>query len=109
MNRIRDLRSAAGMSQKQLGDRIGCHSATVSKFELEQRQLDPATICALCDIFGCTADFLLGRSLSPLPAVNDAQARLLAAYDAADPTVRESIDHLLKLDVPKSKKSEEAS
>lgn len=104
MNRIRDLRNAAGMSQKQLGDRIGCHSATVSKFELEQRQLDPATICALCDIFGCTADYLLGRSLSPLPAVNDAQARLLAAYDAADPTVRESIDHLLKLDVPESKK-----
>ena len=109
MNRIRDLRSAAGMSQKQLGDRIGCHSATVSKFELEQRQLDPATICALCDIFGCTADFLLGRSLSPLPAVNDAQARLLAAYDAASVRDRALVDQILQLDVVETKTEANAS
>ena len=109
MNRIKELRTAAGWTQTQLGKRIGAAKSTVSEYESEKHQLDPVLICALCDLFGCTADYLLGRSLSPLPAVNDAQARLLAAYDAADPTVRESIDHLLKLDVPESKKSEEAS
>lgn len=104
MNRLRDLRIAAGWTQTQLGKKIGIAKTTVSGYETEDRQLTPALINAFCDIFGCTADYLLGRTLSPLPTVNDDQARLLAAYDAADPTVRESIDHLLKLDVPESKK-----
>lgn len=109
MNRIRELREGRRWTQAQLGKKIGAARNTISGYETGDRQLTPALICALCDLFGCTVDYLLGRSLSPLPAVNDAQARLLAAYDAADPTVRESIDHLLKLDVPKSKKSKEAS
>ena len=109
MNRIRDLRESKKWTQDQLGKKIGAARNTVSGYENEDRQLTPALIHALCDLFNCSADYLLGRSSSPLPMVSDAQARLLAAYDAADPTVRESIDHLLKLDVPESKKSEEAS
>ena len=50
MNRIKELREAFGMSQAKLGERIGCVGQTVSKFEKETRQLDPPTICALCDI-----------------------------------------------------------
>ena len=104
MNRIRSLRTAAGMSQDQLGKKLGCHATTVSKLELESRQLDPPTIFALCDIFGCTADYLLGRSDAQLPAVTSKQARLLDAYDSASERDQELVDHILGLDVPEKKK-----
>ena len=87
------------MTQAELGAAIGCVGQTVSKFEKESRQLDPMTICALCDLFGCTADYLLCRSETPMPEISDADARVLAAYHAADPRDRSYIDHLLRLDL----------
>ena len=99
MNRIKDLRIASGMSQASLGVALGCHGTTVSKLELEQRQLDPITIHKLCDLFGCTSDYLIGRSNSPDPTVTEADARLLSAYKDADPRDREFVDHLLRLDL----------
>lgn len=104
MNRIRDLRTAAGWTQAQLGEKLNVGNTAISQYESETRQLDPATIHALCDLFSCTADYLLGRSQSPQPVLTDRQLRLLAAYDGADPRDRDFIDHLLRLDVPEEKK-----
>lgn len=105
MNRIRDLRTAAGWTQAQLGKRIGAAKSTVSGYESEERQLTPPLINSLCDLFNCTADYLLGRSLSPQPVLTDQQVRLLEAYDAADPRDREFIDHLLRLGAAEKKKA----
>ena len=104
MNRIRELRLAANMQQADLAQHLSVSKVTVSRYELEQRQLDPTTICTLCDLFGCTADYLLGRSKAPQIVLTDRQLRLLAAYDGADPRDRDFIDHLLRLDVPEEKK-----
>ncbi len=104
MNRIRDLRTAAGWTQADLGRALGCVGQTVSKLENEARQLDPAMINCLCDLFGCTADYLLGRSQVLQPALTDQQLRLLQAYEAADARDREYIDHLLRLDEPAEEK-----
>lgn len=109
MNRIRDLRTAARMSQAKLGDRLGCVGQTVSKFENETRQLDPPTICALCDIFGCTADYLIGRSGTPYPTMPDEAGRIWDAYKAATKRDRDLVDHILGLDVPERKKDAAAS
>ena len=109
MNRIRELREAAGMYQDELGALLNVGKGAISRYELEKRQLDPPTICALCDFFGCTADYLLGRSDSRFPTMTGKQARLLDAYDAADERDQAYIDHLLRLDVPESKKDASAS
>ncbi len=108
MNRIRILRTAAGMSQDQLGKKLGCHATTVSKLELESRQLDPPTIFALCDIFGCTADYLLGRSDAQLPAVTSEQAAVLRAYDRLPLEIRKAVDSLLAPYMVPEKKKETA-
>ena len=100
MNRIRELRLSRSMSQSQLGTAIGTVRSAISMYELEQRQLDPATIHALCDLFGCTADYLLGRSSSPDPVVTEEDVRLIEAYRDADPRDRAFVDHLLRLDLP---------
>lgn len=96
MNRIRELRNARGLSQAKLGAALGCTSATVSKYELEQRDLDPKTINALCGIFDVTSDYLLCRSATPAPVVSDEDAALLAAYHAADQNIQNAIDALLQ-------------
>ena len=104
MNRIRDLRTATGWTQAQLGEKLNVGNTAISQYESEARQLDPATIHALCDLFSCTADYLLGRSQSPQPVLTDRQLRLLDAYEVADERDRDYIDHLLKLDEPAEKK-----
>ena len=104
MNRIRDLRTANGWTQSQLGKKIGAAKSTVSGYESGDHQLTPALINSLCDLFGCTADYLLGRSQVLQPAITDQQLRLLQAYEAAETRDREYIDHLLRLDEPAEEK-----
>ena len=96
MNRIRELREAAGMTQKQVGVILNVGHSAVSQYETETRQLDPATICALCDLFGCTADYLLGRSLSPAPVMSSQDALVLEAYHALPPELRRAVDAILE-------------
>lgn len=109
MNRIRELREAAGMYQDELGARLNVGKGAISRYELEKRQLDPPTICALCDIFGCTADYLLGRSDTSVPSVTPEQARLLKAYKDASDRDKGLVDHILGLDIPENKKDISAS
>jgi len=96
MNRIRELREAAGMTQKQVGVILNVGHSAVSQYETETRQLDPATICALCDLFGCTADYLLGRSLSPAPVMSSQDALVLEAYHALPLELRRAVDGILE-------------
>ena len=95
MNRIRELRNLRGWTQAQLAKKIDVARSTVTMYENEDRQLDPALICALCDLFGCTADYLLGRTESPLPVISDEDARILAAYHAASVRDRALVDQIL--------------
>ena len=96
MNRIRDLRMQHDWKQSDLGAKIGASRSSVSKYETEDRQLDPATICALCDLFGCTADYLLCRSGSPDPVIGREDAAVLEAYHAAPLEIRRAVDGLLE-------------
>ena len=96
MNRIKELRTEKKMSQAKLGAILGCASATISKYELEQRDLDPKTINALCDLFDCSSDYLICRSSTPKPVLSDQEAALLAAYHAADQNIQNAIDALLQ-------------
>ena len=96
MNRIRELREVNGWTQAQLGKRIGVAKTTITGYEREDRQPTPATICALCDLFGVTADYLLGRSASPLPVISPEDASVLAAYHALPLELRRAVDAILE-------------
>lgn len=96
MNRIRELRELRGWKQEELGQKLNVGKGAISRYEGEKRQLDPATICALCDLFGCTADYLLGRSGSPLPVINPEDAAVLDAYHALPLALRRAVDGILE-------------
>lgn len=95
MNRIRELRELQGWKQEDLGQRLSVGKGAISRYESEKRQLDPATICVLCDLFGCTADYLLGRSPSPLPVITQEDSAVLEAYHALPLELRRAVDGIL--------------
>ena len=96
MNRIRELRQARGWRQQDLADRMHLKKNTISRYETGSLGLDASTICTLCDLFDVSADYLLGRSSTPKPAITDADAEILAAYRAAPDHVRTAIGTLLE-------------
>ena len=57
---LRSLRAARGLTQKELGERVGLSKAVISKYEnaLGYPTLD--TVVALAEFFGVTTDYLLG-------------------------------------------------
>lgn len=100
MNRIRELRKSHGWLQSELAEKLNTAQQTVGRYETEQRQLDPETIHKLCDIFGCTADYLLGRSEQPAPDLSEEESRLVSAFREADDDARALVLLALKKWMP---------
>jgi len=73
MNRIEALRTALGISQKQLADTLGVRQTAVSKWEKDRTAPDFHTIMCLCTIFDVSAEFLMGYNSQSLTA-NEYQA-----------------------------------
>ena len=96
MNRIKELRTAHDMKQEDLAERLSVRRQTVSRYEIGQNDLDTETIRRLCEIFGVTADYLLGFSSVPTPVISEEDAELLAAYHAADTKDRKLVDEILE-------------
>lgn len=97
MNRIKELRIKNGWLQSELAARLNTGKNTVSRYETEQRQLDPETILKLCEIFDVTADYLLGRSAVRSFALSADEAELLAGYRALSDSGKEYMRHTLAL------------
>ena len=61
MNRIKELRLQNGWRQEDLAQKLSTKRQTVARYETGERCPDIETILRLCDIFECSADYLLGR------------------------------------------------
>lgn len=95
MNRIREQREKKGWRQEDLAAVMNTGRQTIGHYETGARGIDAETICRLCEIFGCTADYLLCRSDNPRPLISDEDVAVLRAYHAASLRDRELIDHIL--------------
>lgn len=96
MSRIRDLRIQFGWKQDDLALRLQTSRQAIGNYENGLRKPDPETLCKLCDIFGCTADYLLGRSDVPRFELSDAEWQLIASYRRASLRDRGLIDSILE-------------
>lgn len=97
MNRIKEMRQAEGWTQEDLAARLSVSYQAVGHYEREFRSPDIETIHKLCQIFGCTADYLLGRSEVRSFELSPEEAELLRGYRALSPEGREFIRHTLAL------------
>ena len=69
---------------------------TIARYETGKLGLDVATILRLCEIFGCTADYLLGRSRLQEPGLSDEEESMLLAWRRADDRTRELVSLALQ-------------
>ena len=99
MNRLRELRVAMGWTQEDLAARMSTAKSVISRYETEKLGLDPVLINRFCDLFDCSADYLLCRSTVRKSTFTDEEARLLEAFRAADPDLQDLIRRSLKVDM----------
>lgn len=59
--RIKELRKKHKMSRKELGERLGVSVSAIGMYEQGNREPDAAKLEMLCEIFGVTLDYLIGR------------------------------------------------
>lgn len=91
MNRIKELRKAKGWRQIDLAKLLNASQQAVGHYEIGDRDIDSETVCRLCDIFGCTADYLLCRSQLATPQLSEEEEALLQAFRRADEDRREIV------------------
>ena len=58
--RLKALRIEHGLTQKQLGERIGLRGSIISFYEVGDRIPSPEIIIKLATVFHVTSDYLLG-------------------------------------------------
>lgn len=69
--RVEALRTAKGMSQRELSEAIGFSHATISRIEAGDRKISTPQARALADFFGVTIGYLLGVDESAEPIVEE--------------------------------------
>ena len=59
--RIKQLREAAGMTQRELGERIGVSGPAVAMWETGENRPTLTNLEKLADVLGVSVDAILGR------------------------------------------------
>ena len=59
--KLKELRTEKGLSQRKLGEILGVCNQAVSFWETGSREPDLDTIIKIADFFDVSVDFLLGR------------------------------------------------
>ena len=95
MTRLRELIEEKGVTQKDVAEDLGYQRVTFGHYVRGDREIDHEGICKVCDYFGCTADYLLGRSSARLPAVSEEEDDLIRTYNALPLEIRRAVDGLM--------------
>lgn len=61
-NRLERLRTAKGWSKSELAEHLGVHPRTVDRWEKGSYQIPDPVKGRLCDLFGVSLDYLMGRT-----------------------------------------------
>ena len=70
-NKLRTLRTQAGMSQTELAKKLNITKSVVSYYELQERTPSPDVLVQLADIFHVSTDYLLGLNHKKMIDVSD--------------------------------------
>ena len=81
--KLKELRTKAGMSQEKLAEKVGVSRQAITKWETDKGAPDMDNLMALSDLFGVSVDELLGRE-ARRPSEGYLDERV-TEYDVADP------------------------
>lgn len=109
MNRIKQARMAAGMSQKYVAMELGVAGPSVSNWESGKTKPTQENIKALASLFGVSVDYLLGRDDTPSPPAPKIDPHTYYA-EKFGPETQRIVDELLaKLQAMPEDKREDAA
>lgn len=100
--KMREMRSVAGMTQKQLADRLSVDLKTIGNWERGKSSISLEDACRVCDVLGCTPNDLCGwydehPNDRPSSSVTRDEAALIDNYRASPPEVRSTITQVARL------------
>ncbi|MBQ8411983.1 MAG: helix-turn-helix transcriptional regulator [Ruminiclostridium sp.] len=93
---LKELRQQAGLTQKQLGERLWISKATVSYYEQSLRYPSPEILVKIANVFHVSTDYLLGR---------ESKAQTLDVTDLTDEDIallNSMIEHLRRKNINKN-------
>ncbi len=65
-NNLRGARKYAGLSQTEVFEATGIRKNRLSELENGHTTMDIYTLIILCDLYGCSVDYVVGRSCEPI-------------------------------------------
>lgn len=65
--RIKELRKESKLTQEQMADYLEVDQSLITKLENGTRNLNVTLLDKLCNLFGCTEDYLLGECEEYIP------------------------------------------
>ena len=106
--KITGLRKAAGLTQEQLGEKLGISGQAVSKWERGEAMPDILILPDLCDVLGTTLDSLLGgkRADNPESPQIIGDFCKFAMKNGRAETVRQAISRMMNQDVVAARNDE---
>ena len=63
--RIKQLRNEFKLTQREFAGKFNISAGTIAMWETGKREPDFKTLCKIADYFGCSTDYLLGRTDDP--------------------------------------------
>lgn len=96
---LRDYRRANGLTQKELGDRIGVTSQAVNKWENGSRLPRMNDVLRICEVLGCTPDDLVKEDGETL---NAKEASLVSMFRKVPEDVQDIVMTILKSRIEES-------
>jgi transcriptional regulator with XRE-family HTH domain len=95
---IRYYRKRAGMYQSDLGKALGISAQAVSKWELGKSEPDQKCIEQMCQMFGVSANQLMGIQTNPEPSdhISDPEKQMLGYIHKLTPENRARMEAYLE-------------
>ena len=81
--KLKELRTKAGMSQEKLAEKVGVSRQAITKWETDKGAPDMDNLMAISDLFGVSVDELLGRE--PRRQAEGYLYESVTEYDICDP------------------------
>jgi transcriptional regulator with XRE-family HTH domain len=94
--RLKRLREEKELSQQELAKLFSLSQSTIAYYELDKKQPSQKTLQRLAEFFGCTVDYILGRTdiRNPDQPDEDIVAFLRAAEDLTEDEKREVLAYI---------------
>lgn len=89
-------RKRAGMTQKQLAEKLSVSHTAVSNWESGNNSIDIDTLFTACELFGVTLNDMYGR-YATTDSLSDHEQKVVTSY-RAHPEMQAAVDKLLNVD-----------